>query len=972
MEDIQQEVLARFLSDVWPDDAPSYCLAQKPPHQPRPRQIASPTREEAIAEAWRLCRSHADVYFAIAGYLPPEKTPNNNYRTNARAVGCKVLSADIDVKDDAYPSLKDAGAALLKACNEGLPKPSWMVRSGKGLHVYWTLNAPLAPDAWKPLAAGFHKLLLKYRIKHDAARTTGISSILRVPGSTHHKDPAKPLPVDVIGETGRQYDATALEEMIRAAVGDLPTFDQPRGPVNPALAAFTAGMVEDTPVPFEQIMAVCQQMRRVAEAKGNVPEPLWQAFLIHAAYAPDPQATALQYSTGHPEFDRDATVRKLDYILAQGYSPTRCATVELHNPGGCDGCPLRQDDSAPIAHARRAMGRRIEPAAPPEQALLPTAEGEVAAPLLAQHGVPEPYFLTRTGMVAKSVDVGGESADVIACPYPLVPKALVRDEHERTYVLRMEYSVRAGGETREVDIPMDVASEERGLSKFLSSEGIFNSDEYKRGTLQYVTYCARWMQSNAEEYFASASMGWTDDRVGFIVGDRLITRGHVSQHATSVAIEHVTENCVPNGTADRWYQAANVFALPGSEVHALSVLIGLGSPLFHLSGQKGVIYNLLGEGGVGKTTLLNFISSAWGRPDSEIAKLDDTVRAQQAIFGAYSSIPVTFDEITNIDEDAMSNLAYAITSGRTRHRLNRAGQLRRNDTSWDFVLCTTSNGSLLDLLGKDNAAGVAQQSRVFEVQLDRGTIPRDVMMASEHAINENYGHAGQEFMQYVLDNMGSIQRGFESVRNGLIKTHGVNGRSRFLVGLVAAALIAGVVMVRKLGKLNYDLDAIARIANQALSQQLSRMDAEANRDTVEVLMQFLRENASGIVEYNRMGDGRYFMPGGVNKTVGHIHGAQIANRIYISKASFHSWSKKRRQYTKQIIADLQARGIMLPGSSKAPLFASSQGDLYGSTEVYVVARDHTAVSGRPQLYEGTAKPTAEEETNGPALNLIRS
>lgn len=144
-----------------------------------------------------------DVYAGVAPRLYQRGT-NDSVVSSTH-----VLWADVDAKNRVggkYAAL--AGVRMLQL------KPSIIVDSGHGFHLYWLLRAEtdwdLAQQAMKALAREAHGDAV-----HDKAR------ILRVPGTTNRKDPANPVPVRLLyWDTERKYRIT-----------DFPTIEEP--PVYP-------------------------------------------------------------------------------------------------------------------------------------------------------------------------------------------------------------------------------------------------------------------------------------------------------------------------------------------------------------------------------------------------------------------------------------------------------------------------------------------------------------------------------------------------------------------------------------------------------------------------------------------------------------------------------------------------------------------------------------------------------------------
>ena len=135
-----------------------------------------------------------DVFFAVATFTRQSRT-----QACVRAVRAFWLDVDVGAGKD-YIDRAQARAAIkafLRAT--GLPKP-WVVSSGRGYHLYWPLPEAVELSHWKPLAAKLKEACVREGFRADPARTTDGASLLRVPGTTHHKDPAQTLPVRVVHE----------------------------------------------------------------------------------------------------------------------------------------------------------------------------------------------------------------------------------------------------------------------------------------------------------------------------------------------------------------------------------------------------------------------------------------------------------------------------------------------------------------------------------------------------------------------------------------------------------------------------------------------------------------------------------------------------------------------------------------------------------------------------------------------------
>ena len=119
-----------------------------------------------------------------------------------------------------------------------------------------------------------------------------------------------------------------------------------------------------------------------------------------------------------------------------------------------------------------------------------------------------------------------------------------------------------------------------------------------------------------------------------------------------------------------WKKVANIYATPGNEVRAFTLFAGFGSALFKFTKLNGSIIHLTNNGsGVGKTTIQLAVNSIWGRPIEPLMNQEDKYLARMHRIAVLGNIPPTIDELTNMGDEEVSAMAYAITHGRGRNRM---------------------------------------------------------------------------------------------------------------------------------------------------------------------------------------------------------------------------------------------------------------------------------------------------------------
>jgi hypothetical protein len=137
-------------------------------------------------QASLLDESNHDVYFALASFVSPGK------RTADNADKLRSFFLDLDCgKDKAekgFPTQQAAVKAVRVFCQaHQLPKPT-MVNSGRGLHVYWTMDEDLERDDWLPLAQRFKRMCINHGLNIDPVVPADSARVLRYPGTRNHKD----------------------------------------------------------------------------------------------------------------------------------------------------------------------------------------------------------------------------------------------------------------------------------------------------------------------------------------------------------------------------------------------------------------------------------------------------------------------------------------------------------------------------------------------------------------------------------------------------------------------------------------------------------------------------------------------------------------------------------------------------------------------------------------------------------------
>jgi hypothetical protein len=178
---------------------------------------------EGVQEAARTHRWGKDVYFAVASFREAQRPDpargegkTRSWRKQENVAALKSLYLDVDFK--AYDSPEDTINAVAEfLSNSKIQKPTIIVRTGGGLHLYWTFPHAIPLVEWQPLANGLAGLAENFGLRADLQCTIDSARILRVPETLNHKyDP--PRLVEVMAERAHDIDMAEMGMLLSGVV----------------------------------------------------------------------------------------------------------------------------------------------------------------------------------------------------------------------------------------------------------------------------------------------------------------------------------------------------------------------------------------------------------------------------------------------------------------------------------------------------------------------------------------------------------------------------------------------------------------------------------------------------------------------------------------------------------------------------------------------------------------------------------
>ena len=773
-----------FLSVILPDTG-SYCVVGlKDDGSPRQKFVGS--IEEVNALAQKLVEEQYNAYFALASFANPKEG-----RTAKNAQALKSFFIDIDCGTGKPYATQVEGMDALKAFIKvtKLPKPT-IVNSGRGIHAYWGLQEAIPSGEWKPLAEKLKALCAQHKLEADASVTADTARILRIPNTLNFKDIENPAPVEIL-LTSPLVDKSIIEDVLNTVEQDI-FADMVGKPFIPRqMDAMTLALMGSTQSRFKTIFMKsmdgtgCQQIKYAYDEQTTLPEPLWRGWLSIANQCVDRDKAIEIMGSKHPDYNFEVSLDKAQRTKG----PYTCSTFRKDNPKICQGCQL--NITSPIQ-----LGKEFNEAKEEDNTVEVPAVEEGQAPTVYQ--IPKyPFPYTRGaagGIYTKMKDEEGVEEVMMIYPYDFYVVKRMHDP-DRGESLLMRLHLPKDG-VKEFIMPLtDVLAKDR-FRDTIAKHGLAVLGKKQDILMAYITRWVEELQASTEAELARKQFGWLPDNDGFIIGDKEITATEVKYSPPTASTIELVPMFREKGDFHVWKDVINAYARADMEAKAFAFFMGFGNTLLKFTNLKGYLLSLKSQGsGSGKTTVLHTVGSIYGHPEDSFMRVKDTYNQKLQRIGTFQNIPILYDEMTNMDPKQKSDLAYDITEGRAKNRMQSQNNAERlNHTKWATGLITTSNRSLRDDLLSIKAFPEGELMRMMELHIFNDAND-DPLWARQHfsRLHTNYGHAIFPFMQYVISHLPEVIEFLGQIQNKIERAADIKSQERYWSAMAAIAMTGGII-----------------------------------------------------------------------------------------------------------------------------------------------------------------------------------
>lgn len=965
-----------FLNLILPDDSDGLRVAFV---QQQKRNYFFTSNDELAAFLTQWDAAGYTVYHACASY----KTNENRKATNVQA--CASLWCDIDAGPDKpyADSIAAQIATNLASDAAGLPRPL-LVFSGMGLHAYWPFAFAIPYELWLRYARGLRAALIRVGLQFDPTRICDAASILRTPGTTHRKAAPKLVLADPKWE-GEPYANQLFDHLLKEpeAVYVAPT---------PKIIPITlpAHLIRDKPnhVGTEAIACRVTRSASVAAAAdrckqlqlfrdwrviGPVSEAVWYASIGVCAFADDGDECAHKWDEGYPSYSYENTQKKLDYVRAKLSGPTTCAYFQEKNPKGCAGCPFAGKITTPLTlGAGEARATEVSPAiqaTPLHLASEPdgarSREGTEAPPrstptqTIEDQNVtlPEPprHFAWRgMELCAVTDNKDGQASYTLISTYAIFLDGMPRHEISEAYNLHFKQWLPYRGWFT-ITISAKVLFSQTGSSD-LASAGA-NIHDWPQ-FLRYVRAAIDKHHKENKVQVTYEQYGWKHDNTAFLYGPNLYTNRGIFAIPATGELKHRNTWIGPGANAkgavektglENWKEAINALFAQGCEAQSIALLASFAAALmrFCTTDEGGAIISLVTrQSGIGKTVALAGASSVWGDRQGLSLTNEDNRVTKGLTLKALGNLPIIHDELQTRDPEYLREFVITFTNGRDKMRASREGQIKHSPATWQTLLITASNSSLVDALQATGQSD-APSLRVLEIPME---IPANLAHQYgdklKNDIIRNAGYAGDVYARYIVqpDTIEWIKEALAEHTADIWERVGGENKHRFWVRAAACITVAATI-VKTLGLIDYSGDRVVTWLIDHVAKLVKETKQVSDRDwSIEALGDFmLLESANILVLPKEWIKGTMVRP--LRTPVREIVGCYMLQerKLAITVNRLRSFAVEREIPFREWMRVLTRKGAMGQVERKN---LSAGTDIPGAmTSVVTIAMSHPELSG---------------------------
>ena len=709
------------------------------------------------------------------------------------------MYADIDVRGPEHvkENLPETREEAVGFVNGLAMKPSILVNSGNGIHALWLLDEPFVihneeeRQYIRDVSAGFGIYVIQEGIKKGwkLDNVQDIPRMLRAPGSLNFKsDPPKKCEV-------------LTAEDIRYSVKDFEKF-------KPTIEKSVIQVDHSIVGPAERMQGQCKFIDHCIEDAKTLSEPEWHTFLSIVAVTENGEEKAHEWSEPYPGYSYEQTQ---SYYERAAKMNRPCSCRYIHDGLGFEcpkgGCGVK----APIVFAYYSKEEQIEKLLEKELTLddifdkktlllanyasvkLPVLYTEMRMAFKKVKGVNLNYFdkkmknavaETKAETSAEAdfagldttpdledidtgelvvpggwqVDMSGVKKEEFkeGIPYlKLAFSAPVLVTRQLTNIdngeMKLELMFRCNARWKKIIVPRGDVMDKGKLVKY-ANQGLPVTSETSKECVNYLEAFERKNRKTIPLHRSIERMGW--------IGNKEFFPYHMESEAVydgaSEESHRILAAIVPCGNKEKWLEmAAQLRTMQAARV---MLAASFASVLLQPLQQRPFIFHLWANSRSGKTAALKAAVSIYGNPNVLLRSYNSTAVGIERTAATVRNIPLALDELQSLSMKAeyLSRMTYMLGNGIGKMRGDRVGGTQRMQTWCNTILSTGEQPITVE------SSMDGENTRVMELYASP-IGDTDFARKVHQTVEENYGFAGQEFVNYLFREF-DMGKGVEKLR----------------------------------------------------------------------------------------------------------------------------------------------------------------------------------------------------------------
>ena len=943
-----------FLQTVLPKSGVHYLAVFNEGYN-TPLHLAFESLEAMASEIERISRNpNKTVYHACASYQHDSVMVERNgkeakkFRVRENWDRAQALWVDIDCGADKHAEGKgyltkgDATKAVFQFSKTlGWPNPM-VIDSGGGIHTYWPLSKSISAAAWVKLATALKAALAHAGVIADPSRTADFASILRPVGSVNRKaGGARPvLAKNLVQASDPQALATPLAAYVKAHKIKVSAESKREAPAANDINSDLTGHTQFPQVDSfgNEAADKCAQMSAMRDTSGDVGYEHWRGVIGVLRSCVDGESLAEEWSSLRGDTGHAQTDWRMRYDT-WAYGPTKCEFFEKCNPSGCANCKFQGKISSPIM-----LGRVI----PVNEETVETVVTEDNQEVEVEIPAPVRGYSWEDGYLCRWVtNKDGVSMPEPFCHTRFYPTTRIRTE-DGTFRIGIRMHM-PDHKVRDFEMPYECMASQTDMLRALAKYELMHSNHKNAGVhmAAYLRDQLEDLKRKVEEVNTLTSFGWKDNGSAFLIGDRLyhkdgsvrkvLVGGNAGRFTSSMA--------APRGSVSGYASGLNfMYNRPGMEHWQYAVCSGWGSVLTPFCEElfKGLLVALSGgDSGKGKTTACYASLYAFGDAEKMTLKSKEgfTTNALWAFLGAYNNVPVLLDELTNMDGAMFSDVAYGVSRGEEKVRLqSKGGSVGfANTIQWRMSPFVTGNKDFHGLLATTQANSQAEAVRLIQINVDRYPVVRlhaDAQVEAEmvhqaiDAMKANSGAAGDAMMRYVVTHQRELTDMIRETMGAL--THYLPGTKYRFYRNHGACTIVMAKVAKDLGIIDFDLQRLFEFTVTLLTQLAESVNETNTVSMEDAFSRMMATLASRVVVTSEFRDKRHKSGPETprNRVIGEIAGRYVlgtpsnrehAGYIMLNQKDVRDWCMQNRTDFNSMLDQLERDGALVKRTDKITL-----------------------------------------------------